>query len=62
MVAEIGADNCCTVELTVEVFVVLINSKVIHKNTVMKVNSDIKNRSRSLFCLIVSYNLHGDFD
>ena len=54
MAEEIGADNCWTEELTVDVLVVLISSNVIHKNTVMNVKTEMKKRSRSLFCFIIS--------
>ena len=53
MVAEIEADNSCNDELTVEVFVVFISSKVIHKQTVTKVKIEIRKRSRSVFCFII---------
>lgn len=54
MTEDIEADSCWTEELTVDVFVVLISSNIIHKNTVTKVNTEIRNRSRSLFCFIIS--------
>lgn len=58
MVAEIEADNSCKDELTVEVFVVFISSNVIHKKTVTKVKTEIRKRSRSLFCFIICYEIY----
>ncbi len=49
MLAEKGMTICWTVDVTVVVLVVLTSSKNIHKETVKKVKTDIKSKSRSLF-------------
>ena len=61
MVAEIDADSCWTVELTVDVFVVLMSSNVIHKKTVTKVKTEIRKRSRSLFGFIIGCEIYDCF-
>lgn len=58
MVADIEAESCCMEELTVDVFVVFISSNVIHKKTVIKVKTEMRKRSRSLFCFIIRYEIN----
>ena len=58
MTEDIDADSCWTEELTVEVFVVLISSNIIHRKTVTKVKTDMRKRSRSLFCFIIGKYAH----
>lgn len=61
MVEGMGADSCWTVVVTVDVFVVLTNSNIIHRNTVMNVKIDMRKRSRSLFCFIICYEFYRQF-